>query len=232
MKKLLYPLLLLLFLASCSDEVQFNTPSIQGTTDAGFFHAFDAVAHKNEDGSVSLVGKEGSRQLTIKLPSVVEGAHYELGVDTATIAKFTTVDGVIYSTDTTGNGEVFLKSIENGVLSGEFHFNARVNGVEGDTLNFSQGAFLSVPYGNAESEGDSIDVPGETLPPVTTDCDEAATQVAAAAQAYEGAQNSGDQAAITEACQAYATALQQQIEVCGDDSGALQQILEGLPCNQ
>lgn len=227
MKKYILPLLSLLFLASCSDDVVIEAPSIQGATNTGYFYSTDVTAYQSEDGSISIQGKKGAKVLTLTTNAANAGSTYHFGVDLKNTASFKTLDSLVYATDTTGSGQLKIEAIHNNMISGNFHFSARVNGNSGDTLYFSQGAFYNIPITNGEAPSDSI-----APPPVTTACAQAVTNAATAAEAYAQAQESGSAADIATACLAYREALLVQIDACGDESGFLQITLDGLDCNQ
>ncbi len=57
-------------------------------------------------------------------------------------------------------------------------------------------------------------------------CEDAVSATLAAAQDFESATNEN----FTELCEAYKQALQDQITACGDTTGDLQTILDGLDC--
>lgn len=236
MKKYIIPVLLILFLTACSDDIKkVDSPSIQGETSYGFFHTTDVSAHLNgadsinDGGSITIKGKRNGREITLTLNSMTPGAQYELGIDSTNMASYK-VNDVLYTTGTTGEGQVILESIEDGKLSGTFHFYAYGEDT-GDTLSFSQGAFYNISFngGFGDVDKDTL-TPPDSIPPVILDCENATANVGEASDAYEEAQTTGSEEDIQEACQAYRNALEAQIIACGDDSGNIQQILDGLDC--
>lgn len=220
MRKYIFYVLLLLVLAGCSDEIESNSPSIQGVLNNQFFRANDATATLNPDGSVTLIGSDASKIITLKAKKPKVGV-YELGLNEDNAATFQILDSLFYTTGTTGNGQIEITEEKDGALSGTFYFNARLNGISGDTLNFNKGSFFGVQVMNVD--------PGDTQPDLS--CEEATTNTAQASAAYIQAQSDGGTAQeIEDACQAYKEALQDQIDVCGDPDGALQAIMDNLPC--
>lgn len=217
MKKYLIPVLLLVVLVSCSDDIESNTPSIQGIVNKQFFRASDASGETSQGGSVTLTGTDAAQTITLKTESTTPGI-YELGENPNNVATFETIDSLFYSTGTIGNGQIEITDKKDGKISGTFYFNARVNGTTGDTLNFNKGSFFSVP------------ITGMSAPPVVTNCEEATTVVDAALTTYNDALANGTAEDIQQACQAYKTALEGQIEACGDESGNIQAIIDGLDC--
>lgn len=108
-------------------------------------------------------------------------------------------------------------NFQNQTISGTFQF---IGYKFDEELNieervFSNGAFVNVSYAGAQPEE-----------PET--CEEATQQVEEAQAAYENASTED----LFEACQAYRTALENQIEICGDEDGAIQAILDTLNCEE
>jgi hypothetical protein len=80
---------------------------------------------------------------------------------------------------------------------------------------FSNGAFVNVSYaGNQPVEPEN--------------CEEATQDAEEAQTAYENATEED----LLEACQAYRAALENKIELCGDEDGAIQAILDTLNCDE
>lgn len=227
MKNYILPLLMILFLVSCSDDIETNTPGLQAETDLGFFHTLNPEAYTNEDGTITIVGEQGAKQLKLTLTSITEGEEYELGGESQNVATYLTDEEVLYSTDSLGDGIVKIKTTENGEIYGSFGFNARVNGHTGDTLNFSQGAFFGVPMvdGSLDDEDENEDLPED----IDEDCLEAYNEAMEAFEAYYAAIDSEDDdnwEEIAEACNHYKDAVYNLIEVCGDDEMLDDEIVE------
>lgn len=226
MKKLILPVLLLFFLASCSDDIQDNSPSLQGNSDYGFFHSLDPVVESNEDGTFSIVGKKGSRVLKLTVSSLSLGAEYELGGDSPNVATFTTADSLVYSTDSLGEGVIKIKEVVGDYVTGTFNFNARVNGVTGDTLNFNEGHFFSVPMAGANGGDD------ENPEDLSPDCFEAMLGYNEAFSAFvDAGYNEEASEVMQEKCSALSDAIEHVIDECGDDEGVFQSQLDQLDCS-
>ena len=234
MKKYILPLLMILFLTSCSDDIETNNPGLQAETDLGFFHTLEPTAYTNEDGSITIMGERGNEKLKLTLTSISAGEEYELGGESSNVATFMTAEEVLYSTDSLGEGKVKIKTAENGELYGSFNFDARVNGHTGDTLNFSQGAFFGVPMidGSLDDEDGEVTLP-EDLDP---DCLEALNELMEAFDAYyeaiENEEENWDE--LVEACNNYKDAYYNLIEVCGADDlldDEMIQDMEDLDCD-
>src|SRR5699024_1122967 len=146
---------------SCFDDIETNTPGLQAETDLGFFHTLNPEAYTNEDGTITIVGEQGAKQLKLTLTSITEGEEYELGGESQNVATYLTDEEVLYSTYSLGDTIIKIKSPENGDIYGSFGINARVNGHTVDTLNLSQGAIVGVPMADRslDYEDDDEDLP-------------------------------------------------------------------------
>ena len=216
MKKIFLIALLGLFVISCGDDIETNTPSIQGEVEDIFFRSGSSTATLNEDGSVTLTGSSSDEVVTLTASAYEEGI-YSFGGSVTNEATFEDFNGVLYLTGENGDGEIEITRIEGGRLSGEFYFNALENGV-GDTINFSKGSFFDVPLTNPGTPS----TPGSDL-----DCEEAQNIRLAAKLAYDNVDpNNTEQLQLV--CNAYRNALNQEIDTCGDESGDLQAILDTL----
>lgn len=216
MKKIFLIALLSLFVISCGDDIETNTPSIQGEVEDIFFRSASSTATLNEDGSVTLTGSSSDEVVTLTASAYEEGI-YSFGGSVTNEATFEDFNGVLYLTGENGEGEIEITRIEGGRLSGEFYFNALENGV-GDTINFSKGSFFDVPLTNPGTPS----TPGSDL-----DCEEAQNIRLAAKLAYDNVDpNNTEQLQLV--CNAYRNALNQEIDTCGDESGDLQAILDTL----
>lgn len=216
MKKIFLIALLSLFVISCGDDIETNTPSIQGEVEDVFFRSGSSTATLNEDGSVTLTGSSSDEVVTLTASAYEEGI-YSFGGSVTNEATFEDFNGVLYLTGENGDGEIEITRIEGGRLSGEFYFNALENGV-GDTINFSKGSFFDVPLTNPGTPS----TPGSDL-----DCEEAQNIRLAAKLAYDNVDpNNAEQLQLV--CNAYRNALNQEIDTCGDESGDLQAILDTL----
>jgi len=216
MKKIFLIALLSLFVISCGDDIETNTPSIQGEVEDVFFRSGSSTAMLNEDGSVTLTGSSSDEVVTLTASAYEEGI-YSFGGSVTNEATFEDFNGVLYLTGENGEGEIEITRIESGRLSGEFYFNALENGV-GDTINFSKGSFFDVPLTNPGTPS----TPGSDL-----DCEEAQNIRLAAKLAYDNVDpNNTEQLQLV--CNAYRNALNQEIDTCGDESGDLQAILDTL----
>ena len=214
MKNFALLVLFALAIVSCGDDIESNTPSIQGEFNGNFFRSNSSVAYLNSDGSVTLTGEPGLDVITLKA-SALEVGSYELGEGAQNEAGYE-VDGMVtYSTGTTGDGLIQITRIEENALSGEFYFDA----INGDTITVSKGSFFSVPLTNGNAGGSG----GNQL-----ECAEATLATGLALQAYDAAD--ANDPSFNQLCLDYQTALEAQIEACGDPDGAFQAELDQLSC--
>lgn len=214
MKRFLLISILFFLIASCSDEVETNSPSIQGQVDDGFFRTTNTTAKVNDNGSLTITGTSSERSVSLKTEAFEEGT-YNLGQGSASEATFKAYDSTLYTTGSNGSGEITIDRIKEGAISGEVYFYAYSEG-ESDTLSFSKGSFFDVPLGSASA------------PEAPMSCDEANAERIAAEEAYNQADPEADN--FTELCTAYQSALEAEIEACNDDNGELQGILDELSC--
>lgn len=208
--------LLSLFVMSCGDDIETNSPSIQGEVEDVFFRSSSSSATINDDGSVTLVGESADETITLKISDYEVGTYMIQG-NAINEATYQDYNGELYLTGEDGEGKIEVTRFDIGAISGEFYFNALKNGV-GDTINVSKGSFFDVPVSNL----------GTPEPPGTeVDCEEAQAISLSAQQAYDNVDpNNAEEVQST--CNSYRTALNQEIGVCGDENGELQTILDGL----
>jgi len=146
-------LAIFLGLSSCED-VEFNTPAIQGQKNGDFWKAETYVADIDFGGFV-IEGKSSKERLQLITTNDTRGT-YNLGIDSGNVAIYVDAKGKVYSTknapDTSvflypPSGEIIVKDIDNddpmGVI-GTFWFNAyNADGTE--VVNFNRGVFYKVP---------------------------------------------------------------------------------------
>jgi hypothetical protein len=215
MNKFFFILLLTAIFSSCSEDNVSNTPSIQGQVNGNiFFRTTNTSASIADNGALTITGEDAGQEVNLKTEALQRGS-FILGGGNANEATFRTRDSTLYSTGTVGSGEIFIDRIEDGMISGRAYFYARVNG-QGDTLNFAQGAFFEIPVDSTSN-------------PVTDlTCEEATSERMTAEEAFT--QANADDGNFSDLCNAYKSALQAEIDICGDDAD-LQILIDGLPCN-
>lgn len=213
MQKFIILFLLAYVSFSCSDEIESNSPSVQGEVDGVFFKANTSSAVLNPNNSLTIKGTTAFEEVTLKVANMQEGT-YTLGENTQNEATFTNNDQVLFTTGSTGFGEINITKVEGNTVSGEFFFDAY--SATGDTLNFNKGYFFFVPVGG--------NLPDEEEDPT---CEEATEEAEAAQLIYEEANPENPEEFVL-ACNAYKEALQQQKEICGDENEEIQAQIDAL----
>ena len=236
MKRLAILLITVLTFASCGDEVEFNSPSIQGNKNYVLWKAEFFNAAIDANGFLTITGGNNVETLLLKIPSVAIGS-YTLGDVDSMEARFIGADGTVYSTNNRPDpsvtiypeyGEINLDQIINNTFTGTFRFNAydetglRVINFSGTTNEdpLNGGIFYRVPL-----------ISG-SIPSTVFTCVDAEEQVDLAQAAFDATTstdliyvNSSD---YMNACQVLSLALETQRVYCGDLDGALQSRIDNL----
>lgn len=246
MKRLVILLITVLTFASCGDEVEFNSPSIQGNKDYVLWKAEFFNAAIDANGYLTITGGNNVETLMLKIPSVAVGT-YILGDVDSMEARFTTADGTVYSTNNRPDptltlypefGFIKLDEILNNTFTGTFEFNA----YDEDGLNvINFGGVLeqnpNTPTDDPINGGIFYRVPltSGSIPSIIFTCEDAEEQADLAQAAFD-ATTSDDLTYIssedyTAACQLLVLALDTQRSYCGDLNGALEVYINDLnPC--
>jgi len=236
MKRLAILLITVLTFASCGDEVEFNSPAIQGNKDYVLWRAEYFNAAIDSNGYLTITGGNNVETLQLRIPSVAVGS-YTLGDVDSMEARFIAADGTIYSTNYRPDpsvsvypeyGEINLDEIINNTFTGTFRFNAfdetgmHVVNFSGTTQNdpVTGGIFYRVPLTSG------------SFPSIVFTCDDAEEQSELAQAAFDSTTatsliyvNSGDYIA---ACEVLIMSLEAQRTYCGDIGGSLQNRIDDL----
>ena len=225
MKKVFLFIVSALMMVSCGEDLEFNTPALQGKKDGTLWRADYYSAEINTDGQLIVSGGRGSENVVLKMGSSNVGT-YALGSESSSEASFSSVDDIMHSTNNDpdpiiqvypADGEIVITeySDSGNRVSGTFWFNAfSESGL--NKVNYSQGIFHRVLISGGGT--------GSTV----VSCDEAVATSEAALVVYNAADNTSSD--YPPACNAYKAALMQQIISCGDDTNTLQGIIDGLDC--
>lgn len=146
MKRLLPILLLSLFVFSCSNDIQDNSPALQAVVDSTLVRSADSRAVFNDDGSLLIQGNTDSQTINILINSLNQ-TQVELGGDNpnTNIASYTDEFGNVFSTaSTSASGQVNYEINVDNTVSGTFNFTALRNGVQ-DTITLSRGFMFGIP---------------------------------------------------------------------------------------
>ena len=225
MKKLFVLAIAILTMVSCGDEVEFNSPAMQGKKDGTTWKAVSYRAYIDENGKSIITGHNNYETINLQVSSFSVGT-YLLGESNSNIATLIGSNLEEYSTNNLPDQDIELYPPDgiieitefnqvNNSISGKFWFNAySASGTQ--TVNFSQGIFYNIP------------IPFSSGPGLMS-CDEAVAATATAAELYN-ATNPSD-ANFATVCNGYKNALMDQQVACGDDTGILQGIIDGLDCD-
>ena len=225
MKKIALSLSLLtclFFATNCAEEVEFNSPAIQGNKDGVLWRA-DYYAADIDFGGFLIEGKRSYQTVQLITATDTRGT-FALGNGSSSEAIFIDNDGTVYSTNNEpdpsltlypADGEIMVEEIDNSEpkrISGTFWFNAfSEDGMK--TVNFNQGVFYRVSLQGGLVSGGS-------------GCIEATEATTAAAAAYAATDTTDPN--YTAVCTTYKEALLAQITACGDTGGVLQTIVDSL----
>ena len=162
MKKIISLFIVAIVLSSCTQEVTFNNPSVQGTKDNYFWRAKSSSATVDvPNETITIIALSQFETLTLSMPLPAISQSYPvtnlLGTGEISEATFSyAVNGqnLFYATGTnTDDGQIILTEYDsvNKTVSGTYRFNAynTTNNPLGNTLvNFKQGVFYKVPVLN------------------------------------------------------------------------------------
>ena len=221
MKKISVLIIVILSVLSCSDEIKFNTPAIQGKKDGNLWRATFFEIRYNDGGRLEITGANSNERVVFTVPNI-ELDRYRFGRGSSSKAVFEDENGITYSTNSLPDpdfqlyppdGEMVITQITATSISGTFRFNA-FSQAGTETVNFSQGVFFDVPLSGL-SNG-------------LLTCNDARDEAQAAEELYNNTDPASAQ--YTEVCLAYKAALQQQIATCGGGgaNSPIQIIINGL----
>lgn len=225
MKRLSILLALFLSLTSCGEELVFNTPAFLGYNGDVLWEATNFRANVDDQGYLTITGVRNLETINLKTTNSIEGS-YMLG-NTVSSAVFENQEGTIYSTNSIPHPSVQIYPSEGNItvtefnlvertVSGTFSFHAfDVTGLNSEIFN--RGYFYNVPIltiGVADDTGQS------------QACLNAIAVAATTQTNLNNVDPTGPQ--YTQFCNAYKTALQVQIQACGDVDGSIQTIIDGL----
>jgi hypothetical protein len=222
MKKIFVLALTIFTVVSCGDDIEFNSPAMQGKKDGDNWKALSYSADIDYGGFI-IEGEDNFGTVQLITSDDTRGT-FELGDGSTSEAIYIDDNGLVYSTafdpDPSlslypADGQIIIEDIENTdpkTILGSFWFNAySEDGL--NVVNFSQGIFYKVPLlGGLVSGGSS--------------CLEATQDANIAGQNFAATDPTMPE--YTDLCNAYKNALTAQITACGDSSGALQTIIDSL----
>lgn len=222
MKKFFVLALAIITVVSCGDDIEFNSPAMQGKKDGENWKALSYSADIDYGGFI-IEGVDNFGTVQLITSNDARGT-FELGEGSSSEAIYIDDNGEVYSTaydpDPSislypADGQIIVEDIENTdpkTILGTFWFNAYTeDGLK--TVNFSKGIFYKVPLlGGLVSGGSS--------------CLETTQAANIAGQNFAATDPTMPE--YTDLCNTYKNALIAQATACGDDSGALQAIIDSL----
>lgn len=224
MKKLALVLVTILLVFSCGNEVEFNSPAIQGNYDGNLWRA-SSYAADIDFGGFLIQGSNNVETLQLVTVDALAGV-YTFGGESANVAIFKDANGLVYSTANDPDPSLSIYPVEGQVIvdnifdttprtmSGTFWFYAyTADGLK--TVNFNEGVFHRVPI-----------VGGLVAIDNGSSCLQATQQANNAFSAFNATDVTMPD--YTDLCNAYKTALLNQIDICGDSEGVLQGFIDSL----
>lgn len=157
MKTPLLFLLIMLTLFGCQENIQSNSPALQGLKNGDFtWRSSASTVVVAADGTLTFTGTDGYGTLTLELPTTAVGT-FPLGENATALVTYSE-DEFTYSTKNSGNdsivyvsdGSIMIDELNTitGTITGTFYFNAYT--ADGErVMNFSEG----VIYKLAVTEG-------------------------------------------------------------------------------
>jgi len=224
MKKLSLLFLLLVTILSCGDDLEFNTPSFQSFKDDVAWKAEDFRANVDAFGFLNITGVKGDEIVSLSTAGSSVGV-YNIG-NVASKAVFRDEFETVYSTNSVPDPSIQLYPSEGNIIieefnivektvTGTFYFHAFDNtGLNSVVMN--RGFFYNVPITSIATFDDGQQ---------SIACQLAQATTATTLTNLNAVDPNGPQ--YPQFCNSYKIALQNEINLCGDD-GTLQNIINNL----
>lgn len=155
MRKYILVLLCLVTVLSCSDDITFNSPALQGIRDTVLFRSnvqrvelLQGSPLVNSVSTVKLSGTLGEESVQFNLPVYGEGV-FNLEPNAAATAIYINAAGKIFNTDFDGEGQIIVSRVEDSTYTGTFSFRA-VSSIDTTEVYFTKGVFYKVPFFTTE----------------------------------------------------------------------------------
>ena len=154
MKRFFILFVLLFSIISCQDQLEDNSPAIQGNKDGNLWRATSFAADIDAGGFV-IEGRNLSERVQLITTNDARGI-FDISIDSGNFAVYVDTDGTVYSTKNLPNtdaflsppdGQIIVEDIDNldpkGIY-GTFWFNAyTIDGLK--RVNFNRGVFYKTP---------------------------------------------------------------------------------------
>lgn len=225
MKKITVLLLLVMTFMSCGEDLVFNNPAFRGYNNDMLWEATTYRASVDEFGKLTVIGIRNQERINLTTSSTDEGS-YNLG-NTLSVAVFENQSETVFTTNFVPDPSIQLYPSEGKVeiteynaiertVSGTFSFNA-FDSTGLNSANFNRGFFYNIPINTIETQNGLLQA---------ILCANATATVITTLNNLNAVDPDGPQ--YTQYCNAYKTALQNQIVQCEDDDGSIQDIIDGL----
>ena len=149
MRRILSILLIGFLIWSCGDDLQDNTPTIQGIQNGEILWKASGYNVQTAGGNTTITARTSESTLQLIIPSLSVGT-YTLNSSSNAIATFEE-GGIFYSTQNDGigspvfvsDGTIIIESLGNNTITGTFMFNAYDNSGQ-ITVNFIDGVIFRI----------------------------------------------------------------------------------------
>ena len=150
MKRFFSILFIGLLFWSCGDDLQDNTPSIQGIQNGEILWKATGYTVQNNGGITTITATTNASTMQLNIPSLSVGT-YDISSSSSASATFSE-DGIFYSTQNDGvgspvyvsDGMIDIESLGNSSITGTFMFNAY--DASGQlVMNFIDGVIFRIP---------------------------------------------------------------------------------------
>ncbi|GGX22295.1 DUF6252 family protein [Aquimarina muelleri] len=149
-KTTLLPILICIFLISCSTDIEINDPALQAKIDGELFRSSIKKAVIYDDGTLVISGSSGDKSISFTTTSTKIGT-YMTSQNTINKISFKKDQIQFVSKNQETEGHVTITEIYNNEISGKFNFR-NLKDENGNISNFSDGWFYRLPLENGTIE--------------------------------------------------------------------------------
>ncbi|RZS99745.1 DUF6252 family protein [Aquimarina brevivitae] len=145
-----FALCCLIFSASCTTDIEVNSPALQATKSGELIRTFSKKAIVYDNGTLEIQGIVGDEAINFTIAEMNTG-KYKIGDNNINIASYKNSIGKFISENDITDGEVVITSISNNEVSGEFYFR-NLKDINGNRVDLMNGWFYRVPLENYSPE--------------------------------------------------------------------------------
>ena len=139
--------LFLVFLTSCTHDVEINTPALQAVVNGDLFDPSSRKAILHEDGLLEITGTTGNQTITISTYTSKTGT-FQISKKSANSTiqniNFTNKDLSFAVEENASEGEIIITDMYDSYVSGSFTFK-NLTASSGETVTISNGWFYMLP---------------------------------------------------------------------------------------